>query len=499
MTVICVDAGTTMIKAVLYDESGKELAVTRRETSVLHPQPGWAEQDMMTVWDGVVATVRSAAAGSPQPVEAIAVTAQGDGCWLIDDHIQPTGPAILWNDARAAEVVTDWSDHDLLQPSFAINGAQAFAGLPHAILLWLQMHDPDRLSRSATSLTCGGWLHACLTGHAAVDESDAAAPFLDVRERVYSTDLLQMLDIGWMQKFLPTLRHDDSRIGNLSAGAADALGLPVGLPVVMAPYDIASTAIGAGVVSAGQACTILGTTLCTEVVLTRVADDDILAGLTIPMGVGRQYLRAFPTLAGTDVLSWAARILQLEGAAEVCQLAADAPAGADGLIFHPYLSPAGERVPFLDPQARGMLLGLSLRHSPALIARAVVEGLSFVIKDCLDASGGAPRELRLCGGGANSAVWSQLIADVTGIQIIRSTDSEAGARGAFITAMVALGTVADHRTAVDSYVKPRDVLIPGSDHSVYGPLTEDFRVLRKVSVQAWPKLAEIRDRLRKPR
>jgi xylulokinase len=265
--------------------------------------------------------------------------------------------------------------------------------------------------------------------------------------------------------------------------------------VVLAPYDIAATAIGVGAVRPRQACSILGTTLCTEVVTDEVRLG-AAAGLTVASGVSGRYLRAFPTLAGGEVLSWACQVLGVADAGALVELAAASDIGAHGLVFLPYLSPAGERAPFLAPQARGSLLGMSLEHGRADIARAVLEGLSLVLQDCLVASGAAPRELRVCGGGAASPTWLQLIADVTGVPVSRSTDSEVGARGAFLTATVATGAAADHEAAVDRHVTLADTLSPHPDRAAaYAALFGDFLALRDPAAAGWPHLAALRGRL----
>ncbi|MGA8658028.1 MAG: FGGY family carbohydrate kinase [Chthoniobacterales bacterium] len=191
----------------------------------------------------------------------ISLTAQGDGCWLVDADGRPTGPAILWNDARAAAIVDRWRAAGVLKEAFRRNGSQTFAGLPNGIFAWLSQPDPDRLERSHKSLCCNGWIFYNLTGRMAIDESDASVPFFDVRERRYSPELLQLYGLEWAQRLLPAVLPNDQRAGELCSRAAAELGLAAGLPIIMSPYDVASTAIGVGAVSVGQACSILGTRL----------------------------------------------------------------------------------------------------------------------------------------------------------------------------------------------------------------------------------------------
>ncbi|TMR07552.1 carbohydrate kinase [Actinomadura soli] len=495
MAVVCVDAGTTMIKAVGYAPDGAELAVVRRATEVARPEPGHAEQDMASVWHAVADAVRAVTAEIGGGVDLVALTAQGDGAWLVDGDGAPTGPAILWNDGRAAPIVAGWAASGVLEEAFRVNGSLTFAGLPNAILTWLREHDPDRLARSAASLTCGGWIFSRLTGEIAADGSDASAPFTDIARRRYSDALLGLYGMEWARRLLPEQRGDDRRAAPLTAPAADGLGLPPGIPVVLAPYDIASTAIGVGAVDTGQSCTILGTTLCTETVVDAPRLTGEPSGLTVAMGLPGRYLRAFPTLAGGQVVDWACRLLGLFIPADLAELAARAPVGADGLVFLPYLSPAGERAPFLDPHARGAFHGLTVDHEREHIARAVLEGLSLVVRDCLSAAEARPTELRVSGGGSASPVWLRMLADVIGVPVVRSADSEAGARGAFIAGLLATGRAGDAREAADAYVRPGDTYEPDPGRAAhYAEAYQDFLAVRTATASAWPTLADLRAR-----
>lgn len=489
MAVVCVDAGTTLVKAVGFGDDGRELAVKRQAVSVDRPSPGWAEQDMAAVSDAVSTTVRAVVAQLDGRVSFLAITAQGDGCWLVDEAGAPTGPAVLWNDSRGSAHIHAWLQAGVLNQAFRLNGSLASAGLPNAILTWFQDEQPERLRASAASLTCGGWLFSELTGTVAVDESDAAAPFLDINTRKYSERLLELYDMRWARRLLPHVLGDDERVAPLGAHAAQRTGLPAGLPVVLAPYDIASTALGAGAVAVGQTCTILGTTLCTEVVTDVARRNGPAAGLTIPSGAPGRVLRAFPTLAGTGVLQWTCSLLGLATAGELGELAGHSPAGANGLSLLPYLSPGGERAPFLDPLARGSLSGMTLEHTRADVARAVFEGLSLVVQDCLMASDTAASELRVCGGGAASDFWLQMIADTTGVPVLRSTDTEVGARGAMLVGLVATGTAETLENAAAEHVRTRDVFRPDDATTErYRRSYEDFLALRAAQQDTWASL-----------
>ncbi|GAB1334009.1 FGGY-family carbohydrate kinase [Streptomyces sp. E-15] len=470
MPVLTIDVGTSVIKSVVFDDDGHERVVSRVGTDVLRPRPGWAEQDMDAVWSGVVATVRDALSRlgpGRAPVRLVSFTAQGDGCWLVDGDGRPTGPAVLWSDGRAADLLTRWQADGVLEQAFRRNGSLTCAGMPNAVLGWLAAHDPERLRRSRTALTAAGWLFLRFTGLTAVDESDASAPFLDHATGGYDPVILDLFALRWAEPLLPRILGEHERVAEITPHAAAELGLPAGLPVVMAPYDIAATARGAGAVDPGQACAILGTTLCTEIVTTEPDTTGEPCGINIAYHGRERVLRAFPTLSGTEVVDWACRTLAVEDPARLGRLAFGTGPGADGLAFLPYLSPAGERAPFLDPRARGVFWGLSLDHTPAHVARAVFEGLSLVVRDCLAASGTDVRELRLCGGGAASDDWCRLIADVTGVPTARGADTEPGAKGAFLTGLVLTGAASGLGGAAAEYVRMRSTWEPDPERAAF--------------------------------
>jgi xylulokinase len=500
MVTICVDAGTSLIKTVAFDEEGTEITLARQETTVLRPLSGFSEQDMLSVWEAAASTMRAVVRQLREAVRLISLTAQGDGCWLVDTDGRPTGPAILWNDARAAEIVDRWREAGILTQAFRVNGSQAFAGLPNAIFTWLQQHEPDRLRRSAKALCCNGWIFYNLTGRMAIDESDAAVPFFDVRARRYSEELLELYGLEWAERLLPEVLPHSQRVGALRASVANDLGLPADLPIVMAPYDVVATAIGVGVATAGQACSILCTTLCTEVVVSEVNLEREPSGLTLPFGPPGLFLRAFPTLAGSEVIHWYIKQFGLAGPADLSQLAANVPPGADGLVFLPYLSPAGERVPFLNTGARGSLFGLSFEHGREHIARAVLEGLSLVIRECFEVaqeSASSPSICGLCGGGANNDVWCQMIADVTGTPTSRPVDQEVGTKGAFIVGLVAVGIEPDFAGATKRYVHVRDVFEPNDErHIRYDELFGQFLAVRDATLPIWKRMVADRAALR---
>jgi xylulokinase len=487
MAWLCIDAGTSLIKAVLLDEAGRELAVARQSVPLARRCPNYAEQDMVIVWQAVVQAAREITQQSLAEVQGIVTTAQGDGCWLVDEAGDPIGPAILWNDGRAHEIVEKWRRDGVIAAAFRRSGSVAYPGLANAVWRWLQEHDPSQLTRARWMLSCNGWLFLQLTGEIAADLSDASNPFCDVVEREYSPELMRLYEVEHHVGLLPKISSRQATVAKLRRSVAEALGVPSAIPVVMAPYDIVATAIGSGCTNAGEGCLILGTTICPEVVTTDPGRDGVPAGTTIALNDAGLYLRAMPTLTGCEALDWAASLLRADDLDDLSRMAERSVPGCRGVVCLPYLSPAGERAPFLAPSARGSLLGLSVTHTREDVARAIFEGLSFMIRDCFAAASAEPlARIVVCGGGSRSEFWCQLIADVCECEVLRPYGSEIGARGAFFSALrwtgqPALLVDALQRCGVDG----RLYAAAPEQRLVYRGLFDKFLAVRKAVAVTW--------------
>ncbi|MEO6804276.1 MAG: FGGY-family carbohydrate kinase [Granulicella sp.] len=488
MAWIAIDAGTSVVKAVAFNADGREIGLTRERTEVLHPFASASEQSMTDVWQAAVRTAQKAAALLTEPLEGIAITAQGDGCWLVDEQGEPTGNALLWNDGRGATIVEQWRSSGAIENSYRASGSVTYPGLSNTLLAWLTRNDPDRLHRSRHVLSCNGWLFSRLTGKFAADLSDASNPFCDLQSREYDDSIFESYGLAEFRTILPPIARGADLSAPITAKAANLLGVAAGTPVVMAPYDIVTTAYGAGVTNPGQACLILGTTICAEAITTDLNRSGAPAGTTIALDDG-QYLRAMPTLAGCETLEWAARLLHAENLQTLETLAASSVAGARNLLLLPYVSEAGERSPFLDPEASGSFHGLKLTHSREDMARAVYEGLTFAIRECLTAAVGNMSELRVCGGGARSAFWCQLIADVTGMRVLRPAESEIGARGAFLFGLVITGRMRNVAHAAATLPTHFETFSPSPSCTLYEAAYKRFLTTRDAMRPLWPTQA----------
>ena len=465
MSVVGLDVGTSRVKAVRFDNQWRAVDVESDDSVVQRSVDGTREQDPDEVWS-IVARVVSAVAGrSPDPVELVSVTGQGDGCWLVDDAGRPAGPALLWNDSRAADIISDWDRDGRLTTAFRRNGCQGAPGMAHAQLVWLQCHRPETLTSAATLLSCGSWVYLQLTGRRVLDATEAANPFFDAAEGVYDPTLLDLFGIADLERLLPEVVDGPDRIAPVLDEIADQLGLAHGTPVSIAPYDVPATAIGTGASTPGLSFAVLGTTLCVGTVTDSPRLDRDPNGFALPGAGPGRWLVAYATMVGTEVLDWAARLLGLADAQAVVELATSSTRTVPPLVL-PYLSTAGERSPFLDSRVRGTITGLDTGHTPADLARGVLDGLTLVVRDCLSAAG-LPDTLALSGGGSASATWCQNISDAIGVPVTTPDVAEVGARGAVICGAADLGRFDDVDHAITAAVGTGTTYTPDSRRTTY--------------------------------
>lgn len=483
---LAVDAGTSLIKAVVFDERGREQIVVRRTTTIDSPRPGWAEQDMAEVLDVVWSCIADATRQYARPIARVAITGQGDGAWMIGHDGKPVRPAVLWNDARATAVIDAWTRNGTLEDAFRVNGSLGNLGLPNAILAWFLAEEPAAFKGVRDVVTCGSWLFESLTGARGLHPSEASAPWLDVATGQYSDELFALYGLDSVRELIPPVFSEAELTRPLQPEAAKRAGLDVGIPVTLAPYDVVATATGGGSVAVGSAFCILGTTLCTGTLVDTVSTDATPTGLTLHGSEGRPITRAFPTLSGTGVIEWARELLGVEDAAALTELARGSEPGAHGVRMWPYLSPAGERMPFLDADARGVIGGITFGTGRADIARATLEGLAHVIRDCLDTSGAHVTELVLSGGGSASDLWCQVIADVTGVETVRIAGTQVGAKGAMLYAAVAADEYQDLHAAAEALVQRAETFIPSlSTRGLFDERHADFLQTRDALMHRW--------------
>lgn len=500
-----IDAGTTVLKCTLFDLEGREIAGAAQDTTNLYPRSGWAEADMEGVWQAVVATVRQTlqrAAVDPASIRALGVTGQGDGTWLVDAAGRPVRPAILWSDNRTADFVRDCYRTGQSAELFRISGTALNTCNQAAHLRWLQIHEPDTVRRTAAVLRAKDWIFLQLTGVVSTDESDASHTYFSVQSRTYDERIFELFGIEAWRGAIPSARPAVENVAELRPALATELGLGANTLVASGPFDVVASALGVGAINPGDACTVLGTAGIHLIVTSEpvVAPENV--GYTICHAPHDRLLRLLPTMSGAGNLQWFVRefykdelaAAEREGANiwdRLEKLAGQAPLGSNGILYHPYIDPAGERAPFVAPDARAQFTGLSMHHRREDMLRAVYEGVVLSALDCYTMMPLEVAALKLAGGGARSPLWAQMLADALGSPVIVVEGSEFGARGAVINAGVAAGLYGSYVEAVEQMIQPARCYEPDpANRAGYARLLALYRATRAAMLPVWSLRAD---------
>jgi xylulokinase len=422
MTFLGVDCGTSALKAVLVDEAERVVASASRAYAPDRPRPLWSEQNP-EIWReamfAALGALRAEAPGAWRGVRGLGFSGQMHGLVALGRDDKPLRPAILHNDGRAhAEAAELHAKHGALE---RLVGVKAMASFPAAKMLWLSRHEPEIHARVAAILAPKDWLRLSLTGERATDMSDAAGTWqLDQAARAWSGSALEAS--ATLPAQAPPLREGSEPAGRLRAEVAETLGLPRETVVATGGGDAAAGAVGLGAVRPGDAFISLGTA-CQWIVAAdayEAAPEKLVHSFA--HALPQRWHRMAAMLNGAGALAFAGRLLGAEVAALEAEAAADYR-GPGTLLFLPYLS--GERTPHDDPHARGVAFGLTEATSRADFARAVMEGVAFTLaeaRDCLN----APARVGLIGGGAQSLLWTRMIASAAGVEVTRYRGGEAG-------------------------------------------------------------------------
>ena len=462
-----IDVGTSVAKLALFTAGGDLVATAGRGLPLAYPAPGHVEQDPETVLAALGETLAELGPEALSTVELVAITGQGDGCWLLDGDGHPVRPAVSWMDGRGAAVLGDWERSGIAEAAYQINGNALFPGAQAPILSWLDEHEPARLDAAATSAYCKDMIFQRLTGIRATDASDASVPFGD-HSGGYSEELLDLCGLSHRAGLLapvltPLPAGRLTAAGQETLGGAGGLGggLGEGIEVVGGPFDLPACAAGGGVRDVGDGIMIVGTTLACQVLVDRVETGGEVAGMHLATGEPGRWLRAMAAMVGTASLDWTLSVLGL-GHDDIDGLLGESAVGAGGVTVLPHLAPSGERAPFVDPLARGQFSGVSLTTTRADLVRALCEGLAYAARSCLDAAGLSGR-LVVCGGGTRSVPWLEIFASVLARPLELARSPEVGARGAVVSALRATGRDAD----LAAWTAPERVVDPDPDAARY--------------------------------
>lgn len=496
--VLGLDVGTSGAKAVLIADNGRVVATATEDYPLHTPHPLWSEQDPADWWRGCRVALGRVVAESgvaPEEIAGLGLTGQMHGAVFLDAQDQVIRPAILWNDNRTAvqcEAITARVGAERL---IQIAGNPALTGFQAPKLLWLRDHEGEQFERVRHVLLPKDYVRLLLTGDYASDASDAAGTLLlDVERRDWSADILQALDLP--RAWLPPVHEGPAVTGQLRPDVAAELGLPPGLPVVAGGGDNAAAAVGTGIIRDGVVSVSIGTSGVVFAHSATLRRDPGGRLHTFCHAVPGAYHLMAVTLSAGGSFQWLRSTLRAVspelGYDQLTQLAAQTPPGAEGLVFVPYLS--GERTPHRDPLARGAFVGLTLRHTLGHLARAVMEGVVFSLRDGLEIMHELDlpiRNVRVIGGGARSPLWRQMQADILGQPVTTMRAEEGPAFGAALLAGVGTGVYHDVAAAVDAAVRTGDTIEPNMAtqqrynelyavyRSLYGALQPAFGALGK--------------------
>jgi xylulokinase len=440
------DVGTTGVKAIAVTPDGRVLGRSEHGYPLSTPMPGWAEQQPDDWWAAAERALAELGAGQ---AAGIGLSGQMHGLVVLDEDRRVLRPAILWNDQRTEAECREIEERIGLERLIRLTGNRALTGFTAPKLLWLRRHEPEMYHRIAHVLLPKDYVRLRLTGEHAIDVADASGTLLfDVPGRRWSREVVDALELPW--EWLPTALESPAVSGRTAEG----------LPVAAGAGDQAAAALGVGVDRPGPVSVVLGTSGVVFAALPGYAAD--------PQARVHAFCHAVPgtweamgvMLSAAGSLQWLADTLGVEPAVLAAEAVAWEP-GVEGLLFAPYL--AGERTPHADPNARGAFVGLSLRHDRAALARAVLEGVAYGLRDSLEllrALGVAPAMARASGGGARSALWLEIVASVLGLPIERTEVEEGSAFGAALLAGVAAGVFPSVPDAVAACVHVRDTVEP---------------------------------------
>ncbi|MFB2552774.1 FGGY-family carbohydrate kinase [Ensifer soli] len=500
-SLIGIDSGLTVTKAVVFDTDGTVLAVARRRVPQLIPAPRRIERDMDGLWSATAQAIREALDASgraPSDVLAIAATAHGDGIYLTDADRRPLGNAIVSLDTRATDLVEAWNAGAVGARALALTGQRPHASAPSAVLAWIRDNEPERYRRIGHFLAAKDWLTYCLSGVIGTDRTEASTSFTDVATQDYADAAFAVFGLEAIAAKRPPMAPSTEIVGRVTADAARATGLAEGTPVVAGLHDVTASALGIGGYRDGIVAVVAGTYSINETLSRAPKVDErwfcrngILPGewnsMSISPASTANYDWFIDQLCATD-----AKNAEADGGSIHTALAAEFDAARErpsGVFFHPYLFGS----PYGGASSAGFF-GLNAWHTRADMVRAVLEGIAFNHRIHVEAlvDGFAAKTARLTGGISRNPAIAGLFADILDMPVAATRTEEAAAWGAALCAGVGAGVFRDPTD------DPRDL---SAIETVYTPdparaaaYEETYRVflaLAEAMKPVWPRLSAL--------
>lgn len=456
------DAGNTVIKAVLFDTTGRELAAAARDGHSSMPQPGQVERDLEELWRNAIAVIADCigkAAIDSRDIRAIGCAGHGNGLYVLDRAGEPL-LGIQSLDTRAAGLAGEWLAAGIGELAWRHCLQRPWAAQTPTLLAWVRHHRPELYAQIGTVLLCKDFLVGKLAGVRTTDTTDmTGCGLLGIPSRRYMPELLAAYGLADALPLLPEVLESTDIAGHLSPAAAAATGLAVGTPVVAGLFDVVASAIGSGVTATGAASIIAGTWSINQV----VCDEPIKDGSVFMQSSfdRNRWLAIESSATSAANLEWIIHQFMRDEAApfdRAGKLVASVPPSADVPIYHPFLYGAQQ-----DGNARAGFYGIAGWHGEAHLLRALFEGVAFGHRRHLEVlrdAGAQIREATLSGGGSRSEVWPQIFADVLQMPVTVARSRETGALGAAIAAGTGIGLFASYAEGASAMTAPARHYVP---------------------------------------
>ncbi len=475
-----IDIGTSGTKTVLFDRGGNPISSSTAEYPLYQPEIGWAEQDPQDWWNAVCITINQVIKDSninPESISGIGLSGQMHGLVMLDGDGNVLRKSIIWCDQRTAKECVEITEKVGEKRLIDITANPALTGFTASKILWVRNNEPEIYEKCRKILLPKDYIRYMLTGEFATEVSDASGmQLLDIKNRCWSKEVLNALDIPI--EYLGDVHESIVVSGKVHKKAAEVTGLKENTPVVGGAGDQAAGAIGNGIIKSGQISSTIGTSGVVFAHLDEPIIDEKgrvhtfchavpgawhMMGVTQGAGLSLKWFRDNFCTNEIEV----AKGMGIDPYVLMTKEAEKVPAGSRGLIYLPYLM--GERTPHLNPKAKGVFFGLSAAHTKNEMLRAVIEGVSYSLLDCMEIikdTGMNPTNVMVSGGGGKSELWRQILADMFNCKVSTNKSSEGPALGVALLAGVGTGVYKDIDEACSIAISENSVQFPKEENSL---------------------------------
>tara|TARA_Y100000768_G_C23988063_1_gene690225 strand:+ start:1894 stop:3453 length:1560 start_codon:yes stop_codon:yes gene_type:complete len=495
--IVGLDAGTSLIKFVAFTLEGKVIDAASVPNKVYYRKGNKAEQNLDETWSNVVhsfSKLKLKLGDLANNIIAISITGQGDGSWPIDKLQKPVGDAALWLDGRSGELIDEWRNNGIGKSITSITQTGLNPSMQTGQMYHTYINEPDRFKEIDKVLRCKDWIFYKMTGEIYTDIGEGNMTWGSPVTRKYDEKILEILDFKEMKSKQPTMIDSTDYIGKLSNGASSVLGLREGLPIVLAPVDVVCSGIGSGFVNKDKkiGCTVLGTAgihIFVDFQKNKV-DPSKQMGYTLPISGSEANAKMISNMVASLNTDWLIDIFSTiigdysdlnvdkEKILEIFEKGASKATPAK-IFYHPFISPNGERGPFVNVKARAQYLGLSTTSSAYDLVRALYEGLAYACRDCYTEFGADLELLRLTGGASKSYLVRKIVGSVTKNDTQVINNSEQGAAGACIVGLLALKHYTQYEDSNKNWIDPYLNEIENYDENLSDIYNNAFETYKK--------------------